>query len=199
MCRNGAKSFSRVRGVEFFCFGAQPALIFKRWSGNASPSVVAIGSSFREGRLREKSIVCSSSFREGAPWRLPETGFRESDIGFENERAGQLPLEEALRLKESRRRSYHALDGPERVKQTIKEALAKGADRGFTSQMIISRNSDPLDRQSPGGRAAKRKSDLVDWPAERRPRIRGKPACACWPAGFTARHHHHAIDAGKEN
>src|SRR5438477_10468238 len=41
-------------------------------------------------------------------------------------------LEEALRLKEKHGGEVIALSmGPERVKQTIKEALAKGADRGI--------------------------------------------------------------------
>src|SRR4029077_8366126 len=41
-------------------------------------------------------------------------------------------LEEALRLKEKHGGEVVALSmGPERVKQTIKEALAKGADRGI--------------------------------------------------------------------
>jgi len=41
-------------------------------------------------------------------------------------------LEEALRLKEKHGGEVVAISmGPERVKQTIKEALAKGADRGI--------------------------------------------------------------------
>ena len=61
----------------------------------------------------------------GASW------IRETDIGFEMNEPDSYALEEALRLKEKHTGEVIALSmGPERVKQTIKEALAKGADRG---------------------------------------------------------------------
>jgi len=57
---------------------------------------------------------------------------KESDIGFEMNEPDSYALEEALRLKEKHGGEVVALSmGPERVKQTIKEALAKGADRGI--------------------------------------------------------------------
>ncbi len=63
---------------------------------------------------------------EGAAW------IRESDIGFETNEPDSYALEEALRLKEKHGGEVVAISmGPERVKQTIKEALAKGADRGI--------------------------------------------------------------------
>src|SRR5579862_1358926 len=63
---------------------------------------------------------------EGASW------IRESDIGFEMNEPDSFALEEALRLKEKHGGEVVALSmGPERVKQKIKEALAKGADRGI--------------------------------------------------------------------
>jgi electron transfer flavoprotein beta subunit len=63
---------------------------------------------------------------EGAAW------IRESDIGFETNEPDGYALEEALRLKEKHGGEVVAISmGPERVKQTIKEALAKGADRGI--------------------------------------------------------------------
>mgnify|MGYP000088416469 CR=1 FL=1 len=63
---------------------------------------------------------------EGASW------IRETDIGFETNEPDSFALEEALRLKEKHGGEVIALSmGPERVKQTIKEALAKGADRGI--------------------------------------------------------------------
>jgi electron transfer flavoprotein beta subunit len=63
---------------------------------------------------------------EGATW------IRESDIGFETNEPDTYALEEALRLKEKHAGEVVAISmGPERVKQTIKEALAKGADRGI--------------------------------------------------------------------
>jgi electron transfer flavoprotein beta subunit len=62
---------------------------------------------------------------EGANW------IRETDIGFEMNEPDGFALEEALRLKEKHGGEVIALSmGPERSKQAIKEALAKGADRG---------------------------------------------------------------------
>lgn len=63
---------------------------------------------------------------EGSAW------IRESDIGFETNEPDTFALEEALRLKEKHGGEVVAISmGPERAKQTIKEALAKGADRGI--------------------------------------------------------------------
>jgi electron transfer flavoprotein beta subunit len=63
---------------------------------------------------------------EGGAW------IRESDIGFETNEPDSYALEEALRLKEKHGGEVVAISmGPERAKQTIKEALAKGADRGI--------------------------------------------------------------------
>ena len=57
---------------------------------------------------------------------------KEADIGFEMNEPDSYALEEALRLKEKHGGEVVALSlGPERVKQTIKEALAKGADRAI--------------------------------------------------------------------
>jgi electron transfer flavoprotein beta subunit len=57
---------------------------------------------------------------------------RETDIGFEMNEPDSYALEEALRLKEKHSGEVIVVSmGPERVKQTIKEALAKGADRGM--------------------------------------------------------------------
>jgi electron transfer flavoprotein beta subunit len=69
-----------------------------------------------------------------APLAISEaaTWIRESDIGFETNEPDGYALEEALRLKEKHGGEVVAISmGPERVKQTIKEALAKGADRGI--------------------------------------------------------------------
>jgi len=63
---------------------------------------------------------------EGSGW------IRESDIGFETNEPDSFALEEALRLKEKHGGEVVAISmGPERAKQTIKEALAKGAERGI--------------------------------------------------------------------
>lgn len=66
------------------------------------------------------------SIAEGGAW------IRESDISFETNEPDSYALEEALRLKEKHGGEVVAISmGPERAKQTIKEALAKGADRGI--------------------------------------------------------------------
>lgn len=69
-----------------------------------------------------------------APLAIAESGgwIRESDISFETNEPDAYALEEALRLKEKHGGEVVAVSmGPERAKQTIKEALAKGADRGI--------------------------------------------------------------------
>jgi electron transfer flavoprotein beta subunit len=69
-----------------------------------------------------------------APLAITDLGtwIRESDIGFETNEPDTYALEEALRLKEKHGGEVVAISmGPERAKQTIKEALAKGADRGI--------------------------------------------------------------------
>jgi electron transfer flavoprotein beta subunit len=65
-------------------------------------------------------------FSEGGTW------IREADLTFEMNEPDSYALEEALRLKEKHGGEVVAISmGPERVKQTIKEAMAKGADRGI--------------------------------------------------------------------
>jgi electron transfer flavoprotein beta subunit len=69
-----------------------------------------------------------------APLAIAADGqwIRETDIGFETNEPDSYALEEALRLKEKHGGEVVAISmGPERVKQTIKEALAKGADRAI--------------------------------------------------------------------
>jgi electron transfer flavoprotein beta subunit len=69
-----------------------------------------------------------------APLAISADGnwIREADIGFEMNEPDSYALEEALRLKEKHGGEVVAISmGPDRVKQTIKEALAKGADRGI--------------------------------------------------------------------
>jgi electron transfer flavoprotein beta subunit len=82
-----------------------------------------------------KIIVCVKQVpAKDAPLAISADGtwIRESDIGFEMNEPDSYALEEALRLKEKHGGEVIALSmGPERVKQTIKEALAKGADRGI--------------------------------------------------------------------
>jgi electron transfer flavoprotein beta subunit len=78
-------------------------------------------------------IVCIKQVpAKDAPLAISGNWIRESDIGFEMNEPDSYALEEALRLKEKHGGEVVALSfGPERLKQTIKEALAKGADRGI--------------------------------------------------------------------
>jgi electron transfer flavoprotein beta subunit len=78
-----------------------------------------------------KIIVCIKQVpAKDAPLAIAGNWIKESDIGFEMNEPDSYALEEALRLKEKHGGEVVALSlGPERVKQTIKEALAKGADR----------------------------------------------------------------------
>ena len=80
-----------------------------------------------------KIIVCIKQVpAKDAPLSITGNWIKESDIGFEMNEPDSFALEEALRLKEKHGGEVIALSmGPERVKQTIKEALAKGADRGI--------------------------------------------------------------------
>jgi electron transfer flavoprotein beta subunit len=78
-------------------------------------------------------IVCIKQVpAKDAPLSIAGNWIRESDIGFEMNEPDSYALEEALRLKEKHGGEVIVLSmGPDRVKQTIKEALAKGADRGI--------------------------------------------------------------------
>ena len=78
-------------------------------------------------------IVCIKQVpAKDAPLAITGNWIKESDIGFEMNEPDTYALEEALRLKERHGGEVIALSmGPERVKQAIKEALAKGADRGI--------------------------------------------------------------------
>jgi electron transfer flavoprotein beta subunit len=67
-----------------------------------------------------------------APLAVAAGWIRESDIGFETNEPDSFALEEALRLKEKHGGEVVTISmGPERAKQAIKEALAKGAERGI--------------------------------------------------------------------
>src|SRR5437879_4809153 len=72
-------------------------------------------------------------------------------------------LEEALRLKEKHGGEVVALSmGPERVKQAIKEALAKGADRGIHVADDNFAQLDPLgSAKALAAAIRKEKADLV--------------------------------------
>jgi electron transfer flavoprotein beta subunit len=78
-------------------------------------------------------IVCIKQVpSKDVPLTIAGNWIKEADIGFEMNEPDSYALEEALRLKEKHGGEVIVLSmGPERVKQTIKEALAKGADRGI--------------------------------------------------------------------
>jgi electron transfer flavoprotein beta subunit len=93
-------------------------------------------------------IVCIKQVpAKDAPLHIAEGGawIRETDISFETNEPDGFALEEALRLKEKHGGEVVALSmGPDRVKQTIKEALSKGADRGIHVADDQSHALDPL-------------------------------------------------------
>ena len=79
-----------------------------------------------------------------APLAIVEGGawIRESDIGFETNEPDSFALEESLRLKEKHSGEVVAISmGPDRAKQSIKEALAKGADRAPLPPQSKTKNS----------------------------------------------------------
>src|SRR5580692_12800049 len=94
-----------------------------------------------------KIVVCIKQVpAKDAPLAITDASWiRETDIGFEMNEPDSYALEEALRLKEKHTGEVIAVSmGPERVKQTIKEALAKGADRGIHVFDDKAHSLDPL-------------------------------------------------------
>ncbi len=113
-----------------------------------------------------KIVVCIKQVpAKDAPLHIAEGGawIRETDIGFETNEPDSYALEEALRLKEKHSGEVIALSmGPERVKQTIKEALAKGADRGIHIADDAFHQLDPLNSARALAAAIKKENpDLV--------------------------------------
>jgi len=94
---------------------------------------------------------------EGASW------IRETDIGFEMNEPDSFALEEALRLKEKHGGEVIVVSmGPDRARQTIKEALAKGADRGILVADDKSFLLDPLcSAKSLAAAIQKESADLI--------------------------------------
>jgi electron transfer flavoprotein beta subunit len=109
-------------------------------------------------------IVCIKQVpAKDAPLAIAGNWIKESDIGFEMNEPDSYALEEALRLKEKHGGEVIALSmGPERVKQTIKEALAKGADRGLHIADDNFAQRDPLgSAKALAAAIRKEKVDLV--------------------------------------
>jgi len=111
-----------------------------------------------------KIIVCIKQVpAKDAPLAIAGNWIKESDIGFEMNEPDSFALEEALRLKEKHGGEVIALSmGPERVKQAIKEALAKGADRGIHIAEDQFAQLDPLGAASALAAAVKNENaDLI--------------------------------------
>ncbi len=112
-----------------------------------------------------KIVVCIKQVpAKDAPLAITEASWiRETDIGFEMNEPDSYALEEALRQKEKHTGEVIAVSmGPERVKQTIKEALAKGADRGVYIADDKAYMLDPLGAAKSLAAAIEReKPDLV--------------------------------------
>ena len=112
-----------------------------------------------------KIVVCIKQVpAKDAPLVIADgTWIRETDIGFEMNEPDSFALEEALRLKEKHTGEVIAVSmGPERVKQTIKEALAKGADRAVHIADDKAHTLDPLGAAKSLAAAIEReKPDLV--------------------------------------
>ncbi len=113
-----------------------------------------------------KIVVCVKQVpAKDAPLAIAENAhwIREADIGFEMNEPDGYALEEALRLKEKHGGEVVALSmGPERVKQAIKEALAKGAERGIHVADDAFFALDPLaTARSLAAAIAKESPDLV--------------------------------------
>ena len=109
-------------------------------------------------------IVCIKQVpAKDAPLAIAGNWIKETDIGFEMNEPDSYALEEALRLKEKHGGEVIALSlGPERVKQTIKEALAKGADRGIHVADDTFYQLDPLgSARALAAAIQKEKCDLV--------------------------------------
>src|SRR5437660_9096149 len=130
-----AQSASRIRAFEFvWLWRHQRRADFQALVRQvASPSVRRKQSLESEKDSLVNIIVCIKQVpAKDAPLAIAGNWIKESDIGFEMNEPDSYALEEALRLKEKHGGEVVALSmGPERVKQTIKEALAKGADRGI--------------------------------------------------------------------
>ena len=109
-------------------------------------------------------IVCIKQVpAKDAPLAIAGNWIKESDIGFEMNEPDSYALEEALRLKEKHGGEVIVMSlGPERVKQTIKEALAKGGDRGIHIADDNFAQLDPLNTAKVLAAAiGKEKHDLV--------------------------------------
>ena len=142
--------------------------------------------SLRQTSSRQR---CAARHRRRRRW------IRESDIGFETNEPDSYALEEALRLKEKHGGEVVAISmGPERAKQTIKEALAKGADRGIHVSDDQFYKLDPLGsaQRSIGRRTQRENFDLILTGLQSDDQGFGQTGVLLAELARTpARHHHH--------
>lgn len=100
-----------------------------------------------------------------APLRINEaaTWVREGDISYETNEPDNYALEEALRLQEKHGGEVVVVSlGPERVRQVIKEGLAKGAARALHIQDDAFHALDPLQMAAAlAGAVREEKFDLI--------------------------------------
>src|ERR1035438_8494155 len=100
-----------------------------------------------------------------SPFVVAATGqwIEESDLSFEMNEPDAYALEEALQLKEKHSGEVVALClGPERAGQTIREALAKGADRAIHIETEAAGSLDTLGiAKLLAAAAAPEKPDLI--------------------------------------
>ena len=132
-----------------------------------------------------------------SPLRIAASGdwIDEADLSFEINEPDAYALEEALQLKEKHGGEVVVLcAGPARAAQTIREALAKGADRAIHIDDDKFDPLDPLGSAKSAGRGHRERKARPDShrPAVRRSRLRADRRDAGRAAGPAARHHHHA-------
>jgi len=113
-----------------------------------------------------KIAVCMKQVpAKDAPLRINDAGtwVREADISFETNEPDAFALEEALRLKEKHGGEVVVVSlGPERVRQVIKEGLAKGAERALHVQDDEFYALDPLQMAAAlAGAMREEKFDLI--------------------------------------
>ena len=125
----------------------------------------------------------------------PGTWIDEDDLSFEINEPDAYALEEALQLKEKHGGEVVVLcAGPARAGQTIREALAKGADRAHPHRRRRLATLDPLASRAllaEGAQAEAAGSD-PHRPAIGRSGLRADRRDPGGVAGSAARHHHHA-------
>ena len=138
--------------------GTNGCLIFKRYQSR--PAVARM-------RTSMKIVVAIKQVpARDSPLRIDPSGnwIDEDDLSFEINEPDAYALEEALQLKEKHGGEVIALcAGPARAAQTIREALAKGADRAIHIEDENLAAFDPLGDRAAAGRGAVKaeKPDLI--------------------------------------